>query len=227
MLKERRFLVGFGSGIIVGGLLLQLMITGQQEPSEYLNSDEKLYTEQEVQQLIDEAKKEAATENQAEQSSDIDEAVESKTSENPSEPAQPKQPSSPEQPSEPTAQSSNESAAAPEEPTLPASGAATKPEQPASDQIEEPSLPEADEKAAAIVIRIEPGMNLTETAELLSDKGIITSESKFIKQMKNSKKLVRAGYFVFNGQPTLEETINTITSQPLTEAQANRIKSKS
>lgn len=60
MFKDKRFLAGLGVGIIAGGLLLQVMIVGEGGTDN--KSDERLYTEQEVQQLVEKAKldKEAA-----------------------------------------------------------------------------------------------------------------------------------------------------------------------
>lgn len=210
MFKERRFLAGLGIGIITGGLLLQLMLTGQ-ESATASDSDERMYTEQEVQQLVKQAKQEA---NGATEVSDPENKPDDKA-EKPTAPATPNQPDAsneavePSPPSEPTGKT---------EPTP-----SKQPEQPA---VSKPD-PAVLESATPVVIRIKPGMNLTATAKLLADNGVIDSQSSFIATMKKEKKLVRAGYFAFQGNLTLEQTIDTLTGQPLTEQEANRIKSKS
>ncbi|WP_127531915.1 hypothetical protein [Paenibacillus kobensis] len=223
MFKERRFLVGFGAGIIVGGLLLQLMMTAQQEPSELINSDEQLYTKQEVDQLIEKAKKEALTGEDA--ASATDQAAEDTAAANPSKPVQPSDPDAPSDPAGSADKGKN--AEAPQTPKQPDAVQAEQPSQPTADKPDVPAAPDKAADTAPVVIRIEPGMNLTKTAKLLADNGIITSQSKFIAKMKSDKKLVRAGFFAFTGKPTLEQTVDTLTGQPLTEAEANRIKSKS
>lgn len=209
MLKDRRFLSGLGAGIIAGALLLQLMTMGQQtsELPDADQLDQPMYTEQEVQQMVEKAKAEAKAEASAEsnaaaadskQVADDQDKVQEK-------PAAPTPPSKPEDAKE---------AEQPEQPTAPDAGTA-------SADVEQPVT------VKQVVIRIEPGANLTSTAKLLADNGLIASQSKFISTMKNDKKLVRAGYFAFKGEPSLDEVVKTLTGQPLTANEANRIKSNS
>ncbi|MGO4106818.1 hypothetical protein [Paenibacillus sp. YAF4_2] len=82
----------------------------------------------------------------------------------------------------------------------------------------------AEEQAAATEkaeskrkIHITGGMNLTDTAELLKEQKLIADKSAFIAKMK--KKPVRAGYFLFVGNPTVGEVIQIITSQPVSKAE--------
>ncbi|WP_336772248.1 hypothetical protein [Paenibacillus sp. MMO-58] len=78
----------------------------------------------------------------------------------------------------------------------------------------------AEKPAAAAVkrqVRITGGMNLTDTAELLSEQKLISDKDAFIKAMKN--KPVRAGYFIFEGNPTVADIIRILTSQPLTKSE--------
>lgn len=75
------------------------------------------------------------------------------------------------------------------------------------------------------VLRIESGSGLTATASLLAENQIIQDQTAFIQQMKKSKKLVRAGYFLFNEGSSVAEAIKIVTSQPLTKSQANSINS--
>jgi Predicted periplasmic solute-binding protein len=207
VLKDRRFLSGLGAGIIAGALLLQLMTIGQQtaELPDSDQSNEPIYTEQEMQQMVEKAKEDAKAEANAEANATSPDSSQANNEQGtkPEEPAAPITPSKPEDTKE---------AVQPEPPTVPDAGAAK-------------ANAEQSAEVKQVVIRIEPGTNLTSTAKLLADNGIISSQSKFISTMKSGKKLVRAGYFAFKGEPTLDEVVKTLTGQPLTANEANRIKS--
>lgn len=85
---------------------------------------------------------------------------------------------------------------------------------PSAESSEEPAV---EEEPVQLQLRIQGGMNLTQTAELLKENHLIADKSAFIAKMKKTKKPVRAGYFLFIGEPTLDEVITKITSQPLTK----------
>ncbi|MWC26538.1 hypothetical protein [Paenibacillus sp. MMS18-CY102] len=217
MIKDKRFLAGLGAGIIVGGLLLQVMIVG--EGGSGVKDDERLYTEQEVQQLVEQAKSgkdatEASSDKQAQEDTGAagDQVSAGDKDEKPVEQATPTTPTK--KPASPST----------EEPTD--STAPTAPEQPKQGTANAVTKPNVQETAKPVIIRIKPGMNLTQTAKILTDNGIITSQSKFIAKMRNDKKLVRAGYFSFIGTPTLQETVDILTSKPLSQQEANRNQSK-
>lgn len=80
----------------------------------------------------------------------------------------------------------------------------------------------AEKAASKRKIRITGGMNLTDTAELLKEQKLISDKSAFITKMK--KKPVRAGYFLFDGNPTVDEVIQIITSQPVSKAEFDQQK---
>lgn len=85
--------------------------------------------------------------------------------------------------------------------------------------------PDPDKEAnAPHLIQIKAGSGLTDTAELLAENRIIQDQAAFIKGMKESKKLVRAGIFLFNEDITVMEAIKIVSSQPLTKEQAEAIK---
>ncbi|WP_336786000.1 hypothetical protein [Paenibacillus sp. MMO-177] len=100
---------------------------------------------------------------------------------------------------------------------------AVKPEEsPAAAATEPPatSVKNNDKKAEEAVkrqVRITGGMNLTDTADLLAEQQLISDKDAFIKAMKN--KPVRAGYFIFEGNPTVADIIRILTSQPLTKSE--------
>ncbi|PWW06425.1 hypothetical protein DFQ01_103328 [Paenibacillus cellulosilyticus] len=205
MFKDRRFLSGLGAGIVAGALLLQLMTMGQQSASlpDSEQSDQPMYSEQEVQEMIEKAKADAKAEADTNAAAGEQASTEGEQVKTPEAPEAPKQPED------------AKAAVQPEQPSSPVADAAAE-EEAQSTTVEK-----------QVVIRIQPGANLTSTAKILSDNGLITSQSKFISKMKSDKKLVRAGYFAFKGEPTLDEVITTLTSKPLTESEANRIKSNS
>lgn len=72
------------------------------------------------------------------------------------------------------------------------------------------------------LIRIEPGFNLTRTAELLVSNGILSDTTVFINQMEQTNKRVRAGYFVLSEGISVEEAIAVVTGQPLGKAEAEK-----
>ncbi|MCK9858146.1 hypothetical protein [Paenibacillus sp. ATY16] len=86
-----------------------------------------------------------------------------------------------------------------------------------SDDKKEGSADKPTEAAVKRQVRITGGMNLTDTAELLSEQKLISDKDAFIKAMKN--KPVRAGYFIFEGNPTVADIIRILTSQPLTKSE--------
>lgn len=73
----------------------------------------------------------------------------------------------------------------------------------------------ADEAAAGgINVRIKPGMTLTETARLLESKGVIDDADALMELMARMSTKIRAGYYTFTGNETLEEVRTIITSPP-------------
>jgi hypothetical protein len=205
--KERRFLSGLGAGIAAGAILLQLMTMGQQSAvlPDSDASEQPMYTEHEVEQMVEKVKAEAKTEANSDSSATEGEQSGVKT----------KKPDSPKAPTQPNAGNPAEQPEQPEQPIAPDAGATAE------------DAEQTNTSDKQVIIRIAPGASLTSTAKLLAENGIIASQSKFISKMKNDKKLVRAGYFVFIGEPTLDEIIKTLTSQPLTASEADRIKSNS
>lgn len=74
------------------------------------------------------------------------------------------------------------------------------------------------------LIKIEAGMGLKETGELLAQQHIIEDASAFVKRMKSLGKPVRAGYFLFAGEADLDEAIGIVSSMPLSAGQAELIR---
>ncbi|CAM3937823.1 hypothetical protein L1N85_01140 [Paenibacillus alkaliterrae] len=188
MLKNRIFLMGFGAGIILGALLFQLMLLGEQSNQnlKQINNDtsEKLFTQAEVDALLKAERDSAKIDEQTKKEAEVE--IEP--------PATTKQP----------AESSKEAAENDDQFAAIEEKAMTKP-------------------AVRHVIHIEAGSSLTVTADLLAKHNVIQSNTAFVNQMKKSKKLVRAGYFLFHEGISVDEAITIVTGQPLTKQQADSL----
>ncbi|MFX3632945.1 MAG: hypothetical protein ACE3L7_01260 [Candidatus Pristimantibacillus sp.] len=92
--------------------------------------------------------------------------------------------------------------------------AAAESEQPEQNANSEEGQPAAEVAPKETRLHIKGGMNLTSIAKLLAENDIISDQAEFIKQMNKTKKPVRAGHFVFSGQPTLKEVMTIITTKP-------------
>lgn len=98
-----------------------------------------------------------------------------------------------------------------------------------ADSAKEPSeTPKATPEASAasaepFVVRIEPGMSVTETAELLLKAEAIEDSELFIDEMKSSGLQVRAGYFLFEKAPVDARSAASIVSgKPISAKQAEQ-----
>ncbi|MDQ6419228.1 hypothetical protein RB620_07210 [Paenibacillus sp. LHD-117] len=105
-----------------------------------------------------------------------------------------------------------------EQPTAQPSPKVTEP--PPTKQPEASAEPAKEDLSASdpFVVRIEPGMSLTETAELLAQAGAISEPNPFIDEMKSSGLRVRAGYFLFaKGPVDAKEAAAIVSGEPISE----------
>lgn len=101
------------------------------------------------------------------------------------------------------------------------------PAAPAESPIPENTQAQEGQAPDPFVIRIQPGMSLTETAEFLLASGAIDDSGSFIDHMKASGLQVRAGYFLFKqGDMTAEQAAKIVSSKPITAEQAKRYEVK-
>ncbi|MGG1633554.1 hypothetical protein MHH56_14570 [Paenibacillus sp. FSL K6-3182] len=184
MLKSRVFLMGLGAGIIIGALLFQLMLSGEQSRQRLSDlgkeSDEKLYTQLEVDALL------KANQDSLQLNKDNTGGQETKAA------------ADSDKAKEQTSEAKTDKAA----PTATA-------------------VPVQEQSEIKHVIRIKAGSSLTNTAVLLASNNIIKDKTAFVSKMKKSKKLVRAGYFLFHEEITVEEAIRIVTGEPLTSSEVN------
>lgn len=200
MIKNRHFMMGLGVGLIVGALLLQLMLIGQEGSG-------KLWTKEQVEQAAellnlkvvehdDELLTKEEWEAQSGQATGLDEALklESKDKKG-NAPKDPKAPSLPDTPAT-TDDGTKDTAKA------------TSPETPKTDAPEEPKKPEA----AEVQYKISYGNTLTNVADGLHKKGVIANKNEFIKQAKarkiNSK--IRTGTYSFQVGEDYDSIIDKI-----------------
>ncbi|MFC4775365.1 hypothetical protein ACFO9Q_01030 [Paenibacillus sp. GCM10023252] len=192
MLRNRNFLVGLGTGMIAGALLLQVMIVGEQSqraltlPAEQTSEVEETYTQAQLDEMVSTARAEGAAA-----------AAQAAASEGSSSPA-------PQSTSKPSPKPSPKPSSKPET-------------TPAADVV--PDKP--------VIVRIIPNSDLTGIAKLLHSNGVLRDQAAFIKEMEQSGKLVRAGYFELKPGLSTSEVMKVITSTPLDPDKAKQRLAKS
>ncbi|MCM3745981.1 hypothetical protein M3223_01295 [Paenibacillus pasadenensis] len=201
---DRSFWTGLGIGIIVGALLLQLLLTGQQVPALQTAEDDGealVYTVEEAEVLAQAAVSRAL----AEQQKSGDKAVMQKEG------------------TESAKQSVKPSASPDKTDNKPVGS--VKPSATPKSSPKPSTPPSATAKPLKEqVVRIVPGSNLTDAAALLLQYGLIESEEGFIRYMEKQKPAatIRAGYFKFIGQPDLAAIKDVITGQPMDPEEGKR-----
>ncbi|UVI32527.1 endolytic transglycosylase MltG [Paenibacillus spongiae] len=202
-MNKRPFLMGLGIGLILGAMLLQLMIAGQQQKDKLTSREQDgqsgtavmpTYTQEELDKRIAE-ERERVTKELQDRNANQDKAAKSPAADAP--------PASKPEASQAVPQA-DKSAAGSGKTGQTAEQGGTKTE-PASKRI---------------IVRIEPGSSVTEVAELLADKGIISNKKAFTNLMRTTK--IRAGYFPFEGNMTVNEVKKIITSKPLSPELAKK-----
>lgn len=201
MFKNRFFLTGLGIGIIIGALLLQMMIIGESSQQKLSNRDNADAGQEE--KIYSQSEVDAIIEAERAASSIKEE---SEAAAVPSPTVSPK----------PT----------PSESTAPLASASASPKPTEAPADHSASAADKDVDTIRKMVRIQAGTNLTAASELLAKEKLISDKAAFIRKMKQEKKLVRAGYFLFTGKPTLAEVITTITTQPMTPEEVKAFNSQ-
>lgn len=206
MIKNRSFMFGLGTGLIVGALLLQLMISGGAAPL----TKEELITEAaklnltvtdpaaEQQENSDPEGQATGATAQAVQTTAIPTASATSSSPSPSTTASPKaavHPSAATAPTEP---------ATPSQPVQSA-GAAAAPQAPATPQAA---------VSGVVAVRIPAGSTLTETAQLLAKAGVIKEQNEFLQTAISRKINAKIQYGNYNF--TKGESVNSIIDKLIT-----------
>ncbi|AGA58194.1 MAG: hypothetical protein C6W55_04390 [Thermobacillus sp.] len=202
MVDKRSLLLGLGIGLIAGAVLLQLMLAGREQSERLadigrLTGEDALYTQSELDARIAEA--EARVRREYEQAAVVaGEADAGITDDTPAADGT----------NDSGASSAGESGESP-------SAESGEPSANVGEQTGEAEAGNTDEGVNAnIKIRIKPGMTLTETAGLLESKGVIDDADALMELMARMSTRIRAGYYTFTGNETLEEVRTIITSRP-------------
>jgi hypothetical protein len=80
-------------------------------------------------------------------------------------------------------------------------------------EVAKENTADSTDRIRSEIVRIPPNASLLETANILEANKLISDKKSFLDLMRNVK--VRAGYFLFVGQPTLQQVKDVITSTPL------------
>lgn len=227
-MNKRPFLLGLGIGLIVGAALLQLMIVGQQQAGSLDNYNKdsdsagaKLYSQEEFDKKLAEESERIRAEEQQKARTDKTQGEGTQDQKNPEEDTQAqdaKEPKIDEQAGEAKADAgvSNNASGKGEE-TVVSADAAGKKE--AADTSANTPKAQADsagqKKSSRTIVRIVPGSDLTETAALLNKHGVIDSQKQFITLMRKESNKIRAGYFAFEDDLTLQQVKKIVTGQPM------------
>ncbi|SFE16999.1 hypothetical protein SAMN04487969_101441 [Paenibacillus algorifonticola] len=201
MFKNRFFLTGLGIGIIIGALLLQMMIIGESSQQKLSNRDSAGAEQEE--KIYSQSEVDAILEAQRATSS-IKEESEATVSPSPA--------VTPEQ--------------TPSQSSAPQASATASPKPTAAPADNSSATADTGGNTIRKMVRIQAGTNLTAASELLAKEQLISDKAAFIRKMKQEKKLVRAGYFLFSGNPSLTEVITTITTQPMTPEEVKAFNSQ-
>ncbi|WP_138493949.1 endolytic transglycosylase MltG [Paenibacillus pinistramenti] len=191
MMRNRQFLFGLGSGLIIGALLLQLMNVAQTQPK-MLTSEEDVRSAAETLGLrVYDSSEQVYTEEEWQEKAKTGTAsTPSATPAPPSTPAQPADPSSPSTPSAPA-----------------------KVEKPSAASAAEPS---ASAKASAQVatVKIVSGTNLTGVAAKLKEAGVISDAAAFIQEAKkwNASTTIQTGTYTFTKGESFKSITDKITT---------------
>jgi Predicted periplasmic solute-binding protein len=204
MVDKRSLLLGLGIGLIAGALLLQLMLAGREQSERLaqigrLSGEDALYSQSEVDALI--AETEARVRREYEQAAAGGGADSDQEGGSPQDDGA----------DESGAASADGGAAAEDGSGASAGGDGRQAGESPAVGAEAGAAAEA---AEPIDVRIKPGMTLTETARLLESKGVVDDAQALMELMARMSTKIRAGYYTFTGNETLEEVRTIITSPP-------------
>ncbi|AWP26928.1 endolytic transglycosylase MltG [Paenibacillus sp. Cedars] len=197
MIKNRTFMMGLGSGLVVGAILLQLMWIGQGSTA----SDTKDLTKEQVMAAAEaldmqviEPSEELLTADQWEEKKLSERSSDTEGSDKAKEIGT-KQPDIPEQPEKPEADGKDQ-----------------KPK-----EINKPAEPKTPVKASApIKVNIRAGNNLSDVASHLLSAGVIDNKQAFINKATEKKinTSIQSGTYSFTAGESYNSIITKITAKP-------------
>ena len=201
MIKNRSFMLGLGSGLLAGALLLQLMITaGTAEPSkdQVIKDAERLNL-----RVTEEADKLLTKEEWAALK---EESIES-------EPTETDAPTSPAV--VPKAVTTPKKAAAPSVPSTPKDSEVKQPDSSTTPVSRKTPVASITPEVGSISLRIPNGSNLTKVADLLLKAGVIPDEKAFLRaaDKRGVTKIIQYGRYNFGPEESLDSIIDKLTTK--------------
>ncbi|KZS43719.1 hypothetical protein AWU65_26900 [Paenibacillus glucanolyticus] len=197
MIKNRTFMMGLGSGLVVGAILLQLMWIGQgstASDTKDLTKEQLMAAAEALDMQVIEHSEELLTADQWEEKKLSERSSETEGSDKAKEIGT-KQPDIPEQPEKPEADGKDQ-----------------KPK-----EVNKPAEPKTPVKAnAPIKVNIRAGNNLSDVASHLLSAGVIDNKQAFINKATEKKinTSIQSGTYSFTAGESYNSIITKITAKP-------------
>jgi outer membrane biosynthesis protein TonB len=197
VIKNRTFMMGLGSGLVVGAILLQLMWIGQgstASDAKDLTKEQLMAAAEALDMQVIEHSEELLTADQWEEKKLSERSSETEGSDKAKEIGT-KQPDLPEQPEKPEAD-----------------GKEQKPK-----EVNKPAEPKTPVKAnAPIKVNIRAGNNLSDVASHLLSAGVIDNKQAFINKATEKKinTSIQSGTYSFTAGESYNSIITKITAKP-------------
>ncbi|RAR43365.1 endolytic transglycosylase MltG [Paenibacillus sp. MDMC362] len=197
MIKNRTFMMGLGSGLVIGAVLLQLMWIGQgttASQTQELTKKQLVAAAEALDMQIVEDSDELLTGEQWKEK-ELGEGGESEGA-------------------DPAQKTGTEKPEAPEQPKKPEPGEEKKQESPRVTNPEQPKTPAKAE--AHIKVNIPSGNNLSDVANSLMDAGVIDNKQAFINKATENKinTKILSGTYSFTAGENYNSIITKITTKP-------------
>ncbi|WP_127592502.1 endolytic transglycosylase MltG [Paenibacillus lautus] len=198
MIKNRTFMMGLGSGLVIGAVLLQLMWIGQgttAATTEELTKEQLMAAAEAMDMQVFEGSEELLTAEQWEEKRLSAGAGESEGA-------------------DPAQRTGTEKPEAPQQPEKPETGVDKKQESP---RVTNPAEPKTPAKAEAhIKVNIQSGNNLSDVANSLLNAGVIDNKQAFITKATENKINTRilSGTYSFTAGESYNSIITKITTKP-------------
>lgn len=203
-MKNRSFLFGLGTGLILGALLLQLMISGGAAP---LSREQLAQEAAKLGLTVSEAAASPSPEDSVATPQPADAAAEA--SPPPAAPSAPAEAVSPSPAASPGTAADPQAASTPVAPTA---AAAAEAEPPAVSPAPSAAAPAAPVASKNISVRIPSGANLNQTANLLSAAGVVKDREQFLAAAKERKinKVIQYGKYSFKAGESFDSIIDQL-----------------
>ncbi|MBT2761056.1 endolytic transglycosylase MltG [Paenibacillus sp. ISL-20] len=196
MIKNRTFMMGLGSGLVIGAVLLQLMWIGQgtaASETQELTKEQLMAAAEALDMQVVEGSDELMTAEQWEE----------------------KRLGESEEGDDPAQKTGTDKPEAPQQPEKPEAGVDKKQE--STPKVTDPAKPKTPAKAEApIKVNIPAGNNLSNVANSLLRAGVIDNKQAFINKATEKKinTMIQSGTYSFTAGESYNSIITKITAKP-------------